>query len=267
MWSRKADDAYFKDIVYRYDYERVVDDGYQGDYSRPCSPRRQAESVRGAPDHMLCLDVSMQTVMGGTPGPRKVGVSSPRRERYYAGIPDRAAALLIDAVLLSVAIFLAAAAVSVVLGPAVEFDSAADSVSDAVTLDRGVATVDAAISLVLSAMYFVVFWVRRGATPGQRLLGLAVAGAADGRRLTAPQASIRWLALAGPLGVAALLTTAIPELSAALIDLAVVAWLLLLAISVSTSPAKQGLHDRLAGSVVAKQASPVPWPLRPSGAE
>jgi uncharacterized RDD family membrane protein YckC len=179
--------------------------------------------------------------------------------RYYADVPNRAVALLIDLILLTVAAFAAATIVSVLVGPAVEFNTSAGTVGDAVTLDRGIATVDAVLSLLISAVYFAGTWVVVGASPGQRLLGMRVGAKTDGAALTARQALARWALLGAPFGVSAVLTTAFSGLGHTIFDLAVAAWYAVLLVTTSRSPTKQGLHDRVAGSVVAKEASPVRW--------
>ena len=179
--------------------------------------------------------------------------------RYYADVPNRAVALLIDLILLTVAAFAAATIVSVLVGPAVEFNTSAGTVGDAVTLDRGIATVDAVLSLLISAVYFAGTWVVVGASPGQRLLGMRVGAETDGAALTARQALARWALLGAPFGVSAVLTTAFSGLGHTIFDLAVAAWYAVLLVTTSRSPTKQGLHDRVAGSVVAKEASPVRW--------
>jgi uncharacterized RDD family membrane protein YckC len=182
--------------------------------------------------------------------------------RYYADVPNRTVALVVDAVLLTVTVFVAATVVSVLIGPAVEFNSAASTVGDAVTVDRGIATVDAVVSLVVSAAYFAGSWVVLGASPGQRLLGMRIGAEADGAVLTTGQALARWGLLGAPFGISALLTTAFSGLGHALFDLAVIAWYALLLVTTSRSPTKQGLHDRVARTVVAKEASPVRWDRR-----
>ena len=179
--------------------------------------------------------------------------------RYYADVPNRAVALLIDLILLTVAAFVTATVVSVLVGPAVEFNTSAGTVGDAVTLDRGIATVDAVLSLLISAVYFAGTWVVVGASPGQRLLGMRVGAQTDGAALTARQALARWALLGAPFGVSAVLTTAFSGLGHTIFDLAVAAWYAVLLVTTSRSPTKQGLHDRVAGSVVAKEASPVRW--------
>jgi uncharacterized RDD family membrane protein YckC len=107
--------------------------------------------------------------------------------------------------------------------------------------------VSALLSTFLSGAYATVPWLRWGATPGQLLLGLRVRGE-DGGRLTTGQAIARWLLLFPPIGTVAALAD-IPNL-AALLWAAAPVWYLVLLISTVRNTRKQGVHDRIAGTVV-----------------
>jgi uncharacterized RDD family membrane protein YckC len=178
----------------------------------------------------------------------------PTTTRTHAGVPDRVAALLVDLVVLSVLAFLAAVVVSVVLGPAVDFDGGAESLGDAVDTDRGIVVADALLTAVLGAVYFIGSWARAGRTPGQRLLGLDVVDAAGQGRPSAGQAARRWLALIAPFSLAAVLGAASPALDGAALYAVVALWYLALLVTTATSRTRQGLHDRVAGTAVAKAA-------------
>ena len=84
------------------------------------------------------------------------------------------------------------------------------------------------LGMILSAQ--ALFWTFLAATPGMLLLGCQVLRAGSGRRLSLPRSLVRgtglWLGLAG-LGVGVL-------------------WII-------WDPRHQGLHDKLAGSVVVKE--------------
>lgn len=174
--------------------------------------------------------------------------------RTHAGVPDRGAALLADLVVLSVFAFAVAVVVSVVLGPAVNFDGGAESVGDAVDTDRGIVVVDALLTAAVGAVYFIVSWVRAGRTPGQRLLGLDVVGAAGEGRPSLAQAARRWVALIAPFSLAAVLGAASPALDGAALYTLVALWYLVLLVTTARSRTRRGLHDRLSGTVVAKTA-------------
>jgi len=180
--------------------------------------------------------------------------------KFYADVPNRVVALLVDAVLLTLLIFAGAVIVALVVGPAVEFDSAAENVGEAVTIRRGVAVVDALLSLMLSAAYFVGSWRFLGGSPGQRWLGMTVVDDLGGDRVSARRALARWAILGAPFGAGALLSAAVASSAVALaVNVAVAVWYLVLLVTVALSPTKQGVHDRVAHTVVAKEARPVPW--------
>ena len=187
-------------------------------------------------------------------GSASSAASSRGSARYYADVPNRLAAFLIDAVLLTLLIFCGAIAVSLALGPAVEFDPSSGSLEEVVTLERDVAVVDAVLSLLLSALYFAGSWRRWDATPGQRLVGIRVVSAPDGGRLGLGRAALRWALLGAPFGLLALLTTAVPDLPNTVPDVLVAAWYLVLLVTTAVGRPGQGLHDRLAGSVVTMRA-------------
>lgn len=177
---------------------------------------------------------------------------------YFADVPNRAIALLIDIVLLTLVAFVGAAVVSLVAGPAVEFQTSAETLGDAVELNRGIATLDAFVNLVLSACYFSLSWVRLRASPGQLLIGIRLTD--DGHRagVTARQAILRWIALAAPLAVASLLAVALSLNGVVVFGIPLAAWYGALLVTTARSPTKQGLHDRLAQTIVAKKATPIP---------
>jgi hypothetical protein len=78
-----------------------------------------------------------------------------------------------------------------------------------------------------------------------RLLNLQVANAADGATLTTGQAVRRWIGLGQWLG----LLGYVPVLGA-FSGLVQLIWYLVLLGTTVSSPTKQGVHDRFAGSVV-----------------
>ena len=116
------------------------------------------------------------------------------------------------------------------------------------------------MNVALGALYFVSSWVASPATPGQRLFGLRVARVDDHGRLSPAQAIVRWLMLIGPLSLGTLAIALFPGLLVFLLP-ATLAWYLLLFVTAVISPKKQGLHDRLSGTVVragGRQARPAP---------
>ena len=108
------------------------------------------------------------------------------------------------------------------------------------------ALIGAIIGLGVSLLYFMAFWTSSGrATPGMRLFHLQIGGAGDGRTLSMGQAAIRWVALGSWIQVLALL----PGLGG-LLGLLGLAWSVALLVTTVSSPTKQGLHDRFAGSAI-----------------
>jgi len=119
--------------------------------------------------------------------------------------------------------------------------------------DRTTFAVVLLLGYLLQAFYFIWYWSggRRG-SPGQRVFGIQVANAFDGGPLSTRQAVKRFIAIGGWIGFPALL----PVLSVAVLSYAVsTAYGLALLVSVLTTPTKQGLHDRWAGSAVVRPAA------------
>ena len=87
---------------------------------------------------------------------------------------------------------------------------------------------------LLMFVYYVAFEVGMGATPGKKMLGLAVHGPGNAPKPTAAQSAIR---------NAFTLLTIIPFVGG---FLAVVA-MIIIAVTISGNPTKQGKHDELAG--------------------
>ena len=108
------------------------------------------------------------------------------------------------------------------------------------------------ISTTAGLAYFALCWWRFAATPGQRALGLRVVDAETMTRVGLDQAVIRWSFLVFlPDAVRALGAT---TGAAALATLASSAYLVVLLKTTVGGPEHQGLHDRLAGTVVLTRA-------------
>jgi uncharacterized RDD family membrane protein YckC len=170
--------------------------------------------------------------------------------RYFADAPNRLVGFLIDAVILSALSFVAAIGISVLFGPIVTIDRSADS---AVSVDQGLAMVNAVLGTAIGGLYFVVTWRRFRGSPGQRLLRMEIHSLANGS-LTIKQGIVRWAFLGLPLGVEALLTTSLSGIGDAVAMLALLAWYVVLLASIAQNAMKQGIHDRVAGTIVTKAA-------------
>jgi uncharacterized RDD family membrane protein YckC len=118
-----------------------------------------------------------------------------------------------------------------------------------------VGLIQAVIFAAISAAYFIYTWTAMRGSVGQKVLGMQVGNATDGKTLTMEQAVKRWLALGAPFGIAQALNP-LPGLGI-LIALAAFVWFVALLVTTAQSPTKQGLHDRYAGTVVVKAARAV----------
>jgi uncharacterized RDD family membrane protein YckC len=169
----------------------------------------------------------------------------------YADVPNRLLGILLDAVLLSLLAFLGAAALSLAFGPVVRFDLD----TYVATVDRGLAAANAVLTLVLGCAYFVLSYLLLHASPGHRLLGMTLHGEDGQAPLSLRAALVRWLLLAAPFGVASIATTLLTGIADAGVVTLAAAYYLVLLVTTGLHPAKQGLHDRVAGTVTVKRAA------------
>jgi uncharacterized RDD family membrane protein YckC len=179
----------------------------------------------------------------------------PPRVTVYGDVPGRLVAYAVDAVVLSILMFVGLALVGLILGPTVRFSQPTDVLLLRLTVVRERAVVDALVAAAISLVYFVGTWLVIGGSPGQRLLGMRVADA-GGRRLAVGRAIARWIALAAPPALAAILAILVPGLRASF-GLVVLVWEFILLLTTISSSTKQGVHDRLANSIVTRAARPV----------
>jgi uncharacterized RDD family membrane protein YckC len=176
----------------------------------------------------------------------------------FADVGARLVAWLVDVLLLSVVgLAVSAALFALVLG---SFDwsafirSAMDgrgAFPDGGMVGRLllVTFVGSVISAVIDFCYFAFLWSSGGrGTVGMRLLRLEIGNAADGRTLPLAQAARRWVAMGSWLPI----LNAVP-LVGSVVGLAQLAWYLALLITTSSHPARQGLHDRFAGTAVVQR--------------
>jgi uncharacterized RDD family membrane protein YckC len=83
---------------------------------------------------------------------------------------------------------------------------------------------------VIQLLYFAVFWSRRGATPGQQLLGVQVRNERDGSRISLKRALLRYFGYVISI------------------------WIVYIGfIWVAFDSRKQGWHDKIAGTVVVRR--------------
>jgi uncharacterized RDD family membrane protein YckC len=173
----------------------------------------------------------------------------------FADVPDRIIAIILDVIVLSgVGLFLALVIGGAFGGLVSGAQSAGGSLDDTGgQLNIGAFLVVGVAELAISFAYFAWSWVVLRATPGMMMLGLQVGDQGDGRSISWDQALLRWLVL----GIAATLTAFavfVPSILGLLVAIVGLAWLLVLLATTAQSPTKQGLHDRIARTVLVKAA-------------
>lgn len=155
---------------------------------------------------------------------------------YYADVPNRIIAYIIDVILLAIVNLLVFTVVVAIMG-------ASDGTSIFITV----------IGLVISIGYWVWSWSSRRMTVGMQLLGLQIGNEADGSTITQGQALTRWAII----GIPGLLASAASYFSSSLgvlLSLVGTIWLIALLVSIAQSPTKQGYHDRYARTIMVKAA-------------
>lgn len=179
---------------------------------------------------------------------------------YYADVPNRIIALIIDAILVGLVGLIIGIGLFAIFGSPTNITTVPDSSQPLgfriETSTNWLATlVSAAVGLAISFGYYVYTWTRMRGTVGQRMLGMQVGNAADGATLTMDQAVRRWLALGGIFALAQFLNP-LPGLGI-LIGLVSFLYVLALLVTTAQSPTKQGLHDQFAHTIVVKAARSV----------
>ncbi|HEX8941027.1 MAG TPA: RDD family protein [Candidatus Limnocylindrales bacterium] len=175
---------------------------------------------------------------------------------FYADVPNRAIAYIIDAILLAI-INIIVAAVFGVIGLSVYSVSVRDLLQggNLVSVNYFAALIVAIANTAIGGAYFIYTWMNLRGSPGQRLLGMQVGNAADGASLTMEQAIKRWIALGAPIGIISAFNP-VPTLGV-LLGLVGFIWFIALLVTTAQSPTKQGIHDQFAGTVVVKAARAV----------
>lgn len=163
----------------------------------------------------------------------------------YADVPNRIMALVIDVIVLSLTGYLLA-----VLVGWTESTTGGEIVPGN-GFDLATFLLVLVVQLAISFAYFVALWTVAGSTAGMRLLSLRLGDETDGHRIGPRAASLRWLLLGVPALLASL-AVYVPNAIGLILGALGVAWLLLLLYTVAQSPARQGLHDRYAHTIVTK---------------
>ena len=167
-----------------------------------------------------------------------------------ATVPRRLLAFVLDALVLSALVTVLNLMLDRVVGPAFSFSSDPTVLSGAVVRHPGRVLVDSVAGIAAGLGYFTLSWSRWAATPGQRLMAIAVRSSA-GPQLTLGQAMVRYLALGGWVIPALQAVTRDPVVLAAGWA-AVLLWYAVLLVTTVRHPMRRGLHDCLAGTLVSR---------------
>lgn len=162
---------------------------------------------------------------------------------FYADVPNRAIAYIIDAIIVGIV----TAIITSIFGSGVTF-----TIGGGFEINYVALLISAVISAAISGAYFVYTWTSMRGTIGMKALGMQIGNAGDGKTLTMDQAVRRWLVLAAP-GFLAQILIVIPALGA-LVGLVAFAWFIFLLWTTYSSPTKQGFHDKFANTMVVKAA-------------
>ena len=184
------------------------------------------------------------------------GYYPPMPPGYYPPMPAgpilasfgrRLGALIIDGIIIGIVAFIIAVALNV---PGVQQTTtfgATETTTFSLT-NSGWAQV---ILAVVSGVYCLGTWLSIAGTPAQRMLGMHVYRVSGPVALAPEAAVIRWLLLFGVFSGIGALAVASPDISG-VVGLGQLAWVIVLIVTTMQSPMKQGLHDRLAGSIVVR---------------
>jgi len=200
-----------------------------------------------APPSMPAWTASL-TSTAPTPGPAGL---------FYADVPNRIGALIIDYIILFVVGLIGSIILYSVLGNPTKVVTVQDPNSIlGVRFDTETnylsSLVFAAFNIAVSAGYFIYTWTALRGTVGMKVLGMQVGNQTDGATITMDQAIRRWLALGGIFS----LTQAFNPLPllGLLVGLLSFIWVIVLLVTTAQSPTKQGYHDKFAGTMVVKAA-------------
>ena len=170
----------------------------------------------------------------------------------YAEVADRVLAFILDVIALAIVGLVLAIVVGGAFGGLVGAGSVGGPIdAPPAELNVGAFVVVGIVATVISFAYFAYSWVALRSTPGMRLLGLRIGDQRDGRPIAWDQALIRWLII----GIAATFVTFavyVPSLVGLALAGLGLAWLLVLLVTMSRSPIKQGLHDRYARTILVR---------------
>ena len=170
---------------------------------------------------------------------------------FYADLPNRIIAYIIDAIILGLIGLFLSIVVGGVFGGMTTTTSTTNGSS--VDVNYGAFIPVAIVNLAIGAFYFIWMWSNQRATVGMRLLGLQIGNELDGRSITMKDGFSRWLII----GIPSILAQFSGYLSVGLgfiLGLIGIIWLIALLWSIAQSSTKQGYHDRYAHTIMVKAA-------------
>jgi uncharacterized RDD family membrane protein YckC len=168
---------------------------------------------------------------------------------YYADVPNRIIAFIIDMIILTVIGFLLVLVLGGLFGGLTTPSGALDSAGG--ELNLGVFLFVSIAQLAVSLAYFGYFWTSSRGTPGMKLLGLQIGHEIDGRNIDWHQAIVRWFIIGIPSILSSFASYASTSLSL-ILSLVGLVWLIVLLYTMAQSPTKQGLQDRYAHTILVK---------------
>ena len=170
---------------------------------------------------------------------------------FYADVPNRAIAYIIDAIILFVISIIVGIVLGGILGPTQVLDPQPGNPFN-VRTNFAPALITALVGAAISGAYFIYTWTKMRGTVGMKALGMQIGDERNGSTITTNQAVTRWILLGAPLGIASAVS-GVGTLGL-LISLAGLVWFIALLYTTAQSPTKQGLHDKYAKTMVVKAA-------------
>ncbi len=163
---------------------------------------------------------------------------------YYADVPNRIIAFIIDYIIFFLVFFIVGAVTLGMFGTNLGFVQLQSTTS---------VLVQNVLSYLLVGAYFVYTWTAMRGTLGMKLLGMQIGQQGDGQTITFNQGIIRYAVMFGPGFVAGLLSAFVLSLGL-IASLIAFIWFIALLVTTAQSPTKQGLHDKYAQTMVVKAA-------------
>jgi uncharacterized RDD family membrane protein YckC len=175
---------------------------------------------------------------------------------YYADVPNRIIAIVIDGIILGIVNAILQAIVFAVFAQQVFGITVSVSIIGLLIL--------LALQFAVNIGYYVYMWTSMRATVGMKLLGMQIGHETDGRTIPFNQGIQRALALWGPVILGQFLFLSGGYLFSGLGSilllvglLLTIGWPIYLLVTTAQSPTKQGIHDRYAHTMIVKAARSV----------